>query len=188
MSTSNTTSTTSTTAIVDDPRALLARAIATAAPVVSGVRVDQLHLPTPCDDFDVEQLLGHLLFALDRVVSLGRGETLGVHDEIVTSDDWTADLCTRAAAVEAAWTDDARLTADVELPWATMPGADALGVYTNEVIVHTWDLARATGQHVEFDADVVASAMAAIERELPMADRTPIWESFLAVAPAWFDF
>jgi uncharacterized protein (TIGR03086 family) len=194
MSTSNNTSSTSNTsstggiAIVDDPRAILARAIATAAPVVAGVRPHQLHLPTPCADFDVEQLLGHLLFTLDRVVSIGRGETLGLRDEVVTSDDWAADLTARFAAVEAAWSDDARLAADVELPWATMSGGDALGVYTNEVTVHTWDLARATGQQVEFDSAVVASAMAAIERELPMADRSPIWESFLAEAPAGIDF
>lgn len=176
------------TVTVDDPRLILARAIGTAAPLVAGIRPDQFHLPTPCDEFDVEQLLGHLLFALDRVVSVGRDEPLGLQDEVVTSTDWPADLAARTAAVEAAWADDARLAADVELPWATMTGAQAIGVYVNEVTVHTWDLARALGQDVEFDAAVVATAMEAMERELPMADRTPIWESFLAGAPADMEF
>lgn len=178
----------STTITVDDPREVLARAIATAAPLVESVRPDQLHLSTPCDDFDVEQLLGHILFALDRVVSVGRDEPLGLQDEVVTSADWPGDLAARTAAVEAAWADDARLAADVELPWATMTGAQALGVYVNEITVHTWDLATAVGRQVEFDTTVVATAMEAMERELPMADRTPIWESFLAGAPADMEF
>lgn len=171
-----------------DPREVVARALATSITVVDGVRPDQYHLPTPCDAFDVEQLLGHLLFALDRVATVGRGDELGLADEVVTSDDWSTDVRACAVAVDEAWRDDARLTATVELPWATMTGSEALEVYANEIIVHTWDLARATGQHASWDHDLIAAAARAIERELPMADRDPIWQAFLADAPAGTEF
>lgn len=166
-----------------DPRILIARAIATALPVVDGVRPDQLHLPTPCADFDVDQLLGHLVFAIGRAATVGHGGELALEDEVVTSDDWSRDVRAAAADLAAAWADDARLDATIELPWASMTGAQALGVYTNEVTVHTWDLARATGQTAEWDADVVAAAAHAIHRELPIGDRTPIWQSFLDGLP-----
>lgn len=182
------TSTSKTSPTLNDPRNILDRAVATALAVVDGVSPEQLHLPTPCDAFDVDQLLGHLAFALDRVAVCGRGEALGPEDEPVTSDDWSATIRDHAAAVTDAWADDARLDAEIELPWATMTGAQALGVYTNEVTVHTWDLAVATGQAVAWDDEVVAASRAAIERELPMADRDPMWQAFLEGMPAGMDF
>ena len=167
-----------------DPRDLFARAVTVATPVIDGVTSDQLGLPTPCGTYDVAQLLGHIVFALDRVAAVGRGDVLG-HDEVVfESDDWAADLRRAADAITAAWADDRRLAATVDLPWASMTGANALGTYINELTTHTWDLARATGQTVAWDDEVVAAAFAAIRRELPVEDRDPIWRSFLEHAPA----
>lgn len=182
------TSTSNTSQTLTDPRRVLDRALATALTVVDGVTPEQLHLPTPCDAFDVDQLLGHLAFALDRVAGCGRGDALGQEGELVASDDWSATIRAQVAAVADAWADDARLDAEVVLPWATMTGAQALGVYTNEVTVHTWDLAVATGQSVAWDDEVVAACRAAIERELPMADRDPMWQAFLEGMPAGIDF
>lgn len=167
-----------------DPRELFARAVAVATPVIDGVTPDQLALPTPCGSYDVAQLLGHILFALDRVATLGRGDVLG-HDEVqFESDDWGADFRRAADAIQTSWADDGRLTATIDLPWASMSGANALGTYINELTTHTWDLARATGQAVAWDDEVVAAAFAAIQRELPIEDRDPIWQGFLANAPA----
>lgn len=169
---------------VSDPRELFARAVAVATPVIDGVRPDQLGLPTPCDSYDVAQLLGHIMFALDRVAAVGRGDVLG-HDEVTfESDDWGNDFRRVADAISTAWADEHRLTATVELPWASMSGANALGTYINELTTHTWDLACATGQTVAWDDAVVAAAFAAIRRELPVEDRDPIWQGFLANAPA----
>ncbi|MEU4405684.1 maleylpyruvate isomerase N-terminal domain-containing protein [Streptosporangium sp. NPDC023963] len=39
---------------------MLSRAVTGAATVARGVRDDQLDLPTPCDGFDVRELLDHL--------------------------------------------------------------------------------------------------------------------------------
>lgn len=166
-----------------DPRELFARAVAVATPVVDAVTPDQFHLPTPCGAFDVEQLLGHLLFALDRVAALGRGDALGTEAVAVTSDDWSADFRVRVDAVSTAWADDGRLGASVELPWATMTGAEALGVYISEVTVHTWDLAIATGRTPDWDDAVCAAALGAMRRELPIPDRDPIWAELLAGVP-----
>lgn len=184
MSNSTQTASTQTNSTTTDPRDLFDRAIAVAAPIVEATRPDQLRLGTPCADFDVEQLLGHLLFALDRLATVGTGGDLGLADEVVTSDDWSADFRAVATRVRDAWSDSQRLTDTVELPWASMTGAEAIGVYTNEVTTHTWDLAQATAQAVEWDDDVVRAALAAIEQQLPIGDRDPIWQSFLGEAPA----
>ncbi len=167
-----------------DARELFAQAAAVATRVIDATSADHYRRATPCEAFDVEQLLGHLLFVMHRVATLGRDEPLGLVDETVTSLDWSADF--RAATAEAvhAWADDTRLTDTVVLPWASMTGAQALGTYTNELTVHTWDLARAIATPVEWDDEVVAAALAAVRRELPVADRDPIWQSFLDAVPA----
>lgn len=172
-----------------DPRPLFSTAVATAATVIGATTPDQHRLPTPCDGFDVGGLLSHMLFALQRTAAIGRGETeFAMEETPVTTADWNADWRAAAEDVHAAWTDDAKLAATVVLPWTTMTGAQALATYAGEITTHTWDLAKATGQHVDWDDELCAVALGEIKRELPVADRAPIWEAFRAENPYAGDF
>jgi uncharacterized protein (TIGR03086 family) len=181
---------TNTEQLPTDPRPLLAKAIGITTPIVAGVRPDQLALHTPCTEYDVSGLLGHLLFAVDRLAMIGRGQPGAFADEdhvAAGSRDWLADWKAGAAEAQAAWADDAALTREVVAPWATMPGAAMLATYINELTVHPWDLATATGQQVTWDDSVCALALAAMRRSLPMANRTPMWEAFRTTMPAGLD-
>ena len=53
---------------------------------------------------------------------------------------------------------------------ALRDGADALAGYVNEVTVHTWDLARATGQAVAWDDEAVGVGIIVIAMFLPMVE------------------
>ena len=75
------------------------------------------------------------------------------------------------------------LDRQIDLPWGTFSGTEVLGVYTNEVTVHTWDLARGTGQQPAWDPTVLAVADAAIRAQLPVADRSPMWAEVAASLP-----
>ena len=134
----------------DDPRPLLERALALATDVVATVGIDQLDDPTPCQDFDVRQLLEHLVDVVERIGEIGRGgdtrprgrrSVRYVHDH-----EWLPAFCDAAAEAIDAWADDAVLDRIVALPWSARSGRATLATYLNEVTVHTWDLARATGQ------------------------------------------
>lgn len=57
------------------------------------------------------------------------------------------------------------------MPWATLPGAALLAMYTNELTVHTWDLAHATGQEPEWSQPVLETALGAIQMGLPAENR-----------------
>jgi uncharacterized protein (TIGR03086 family) len=158
----------------DDPRAVIGKAVATAAAVIAGVRPAQLHDPTPCDDYDVARLLQHLLGVLRHLTVVGRGDepdraTTGGVD--VADDGWLEAWSAGAEELRAAWRDDATLTRTVTLPWAEMSGAGTLVAYTMEITVHTWDLARATGQPVVWDDLVVAVAYGAVQEHLPATPR-----------------
>ena len=168
-----------------DPRPQFAAAYATAGKVIAGVQPDQLALPTPCEEMDVAQLLGHLRMVADKVAAMGRNEDLSdfVAEPPAPADGDHARWWSEAGdAITAAWTDQ-RLTQPVVLPWMEGTGAEALAGYVNEVTVHTWDLARATGQDVAWDDEAVAVGLAALQAVLPGAGRTAEFEAMRAQMP-----
>jgi uncharacterized protein (TIGR03086 family) len=165
---------TTPTPALTDPRPAFAAALTPALAAVAAVRPDQLDDPTPCTDFDVRHLLGHLVAVLDRVAAVGRGEdpfSVPFVAEGVPDDGWAAAAMAGAARAAEVWADDAVLKRVLRLPFGTLPGAAALASYTGEVTSHTWDLAVATGQSPEWDPEVLALALAAIRSKLPTAER-----------------
>ena len=53
-------------------------------------------------------------------------------------------------------------------------------MFTSELIVHTWDLAKASGQDLAYSDDTIGVALAVMAKQLPMPQRAPIWESAAA--------
>ena len=157
-----------------DPRSLFSSAMATAAEVISGVREDQLDLATPCPELDVNALANHLLNGPYAVAALGSGAEFSERSEAIPLDKWRADWDTSAAAVREVWADDALLSKTISLPWNPQAlGADVLADFTCEVVLHTWDLAQATGQWADWKPEVVEYAFRALRDGLP-EDRTEI--------------
>lgn len=180
------------TTSTNDPRPLFVAAVDIATPIIAGVRPEHLGLPSPCHDYNVKGLLDHLVFVLYRVAAIGRGQEAfapgSLGDPVVEHVDWAADWLTAADAVDDVWSDDALLATTVVLPWATMTGADVLAMYVSEITTHTWDVATATGQQPRWEDAVCQLALDTMRRDLPMADRTPMWDAFRATAPANLQF
>lgn len=161
--------TTEATTITDDPRTTFDHAVALATAVMGRVGPHQLTNPTPCPDYDVRALLGHMVLVLRRVATLGRGEVPVAH-EVMVDRDFTRAWLAAVHDVEVAWADDAVLGRTVRLPWSEASGAATLVTYLNEVTVHTWDLATATGQRPAWDPQVLSLAFDGI-RFLPAQNR-----------------
>ena len=158
---------------VTDPRPMLYRAVALAGDVIQLVSPDQLDGPTPCPDFDVRALVGHLIGVLQRVAVVGRGEDPMKAPFVADAppEQWPAAWARGARDVEAVWSDDPVLDRELRVPWTTMPGRDVAGIYTSELTLHTWDLAQATGQKPAWDGEVVAASLAAMQTQLPADGR-----------------
>ncbi|MBS1691703.1 MAG: TIGR03086 family protein [Actinobacteria bacterium] len=166
----------------------MAGAIRTARAVVAGIDPDAFGRATPCTGFTVADLLGHLLGACRRVAAVGRGEdplSVNTGAPFAPVDDWDAAYEAVAHEIQAAWTDDATLERTVVMPWATMSTREMLGIYTNEVTVHTWDLAHATGQSPDWDPQVLDASFTAMRTALP-ADGREI-APFADVVPTGID-
>jgi uncharacterized protein (TIGR03086 family) len=143
-----------------DPRPLFLRSVAIASAIVGGVRPDQHAEPTPCDEYNVQELLGHMVAVMERIIVIG---SLGDPNEATRMVDLSeksvlTEWFTRAGKAAEVWSDAKLLGTIVTLPFAKLPGAAAMAIYGSELTVHGWDLARATGQTVQWDDECAAWA------------------------------
>jgi uncharacterized protein (TIGR03086 family) len=162
--------------LTTDPRPAFFAAVRTACDTVAEVPPGRLSEPTPCSEYDVRALLGHLVAVFHRVTSLAAGAPAVGHAPLVTDvpdDGWDAAARAAVGELEEAWADPAVLQREMVLPFGTLPGAAALASYTGEIITHTWDLAVSTAQSPDWDDEVVSGALAAIRSKLPAATRPP---------------
>lgn len=145
-----------------DPRPLFGKALAQAEHLACAVGLDELGNSTPCAEYDVRALLGHLVAVVGMIAHIGAGgdssdapkTTDGVRD-----DGWANAFGRARAEVERVWSDDEVLDRRLSLPWATLPGRAVLDAYTHELTVHSWDLAYATDRLAPLDPDLAARAL-----------------------------
>ncbi|GAC53947.1 TIGR03086 family metal-binding protein [Gordonia amicalis] len=149
-----------------DPRPVFAAATTWVTELLSAVTADQFAAPTPCDDFDVRTLGAHLLATAQRAAALPAGVDVRSMPFIADRFDAQEYAAVVARALEL-WSDDATLTAPVQVPWGEVPGAGALWGYVNESLVHGWDLAVATGQPSEAVPKAAAATLAIARQFIP---------------------
>jgi len=156
-----------------DPRPGLLAAFDQASRVIAGVSPAQMGQPTPCSEFDVRALNEHLVGVARRVVAVGRGEpqTGRVDVSGIAEQGFAKAFDEARLEAFATWADDSILTRVVVLPFATLPGAAAAGIYTMELTAHAWDLASGTGQLESLDPALAEAAFAVATQVLPPEPR-----------------
>ncbi len=137
--------------------------------LLAQVQPEHFDLPTPCDGWDVRELVGHLFLVAERITLVGQGgNAMSIsQDTVQVPDDLAAGFGERVEASRQAWSDDDSLTRLAVVPWGEVPGAIALAGYLPELVAHSWDLATATGQPAEADPEVAAVALGAAQRAIP---------------------
>ncbi|MGF0320428.1 TIGR03086 family metal-binding protein [Nocardia fluminea] len=182
----------------------VARAATTLSKIIHTVDPSRLDDPTPCARFDVRALLAHLLFWGPSLVGAARKEAVSPDESAVdlTVDDWAAAFDSHLDELATAWRDPAAwqgvtyMGGPMELP-APLVG----GMVVGELIVHGWDLARATGSTPHWDDDLlretydetVATAgqgreMGIYGPEIPVAATAPLLDRILGLTgrdPSW---
>lgn len=124
--------------------------------LIEGISDDQLGRPTPCPDYTVGDLLDHInslslafLSAANKTNEVGNRPPMG--DAARLGDDWRTRIPRQLAAMADAWRDPEAWSGMTVIGGGDTPG-DVTGLIgLDELIVHGWDIACATGQ--EFDCD-----------------------------------
>src|SRR4249920_1402007 len=130
-------------------------AAAEVARLLDGVNDEDLAGPTPCQDCSLATLLDHLMAltlrftwgATKQPVPEDADESLpGEASAEHLRADWRTVLPQRLQGLARAWEDPSAWEGMATVGGATMPAARMGVVALDELVMHGWDLARATGQ------------------------------------------
>ena len=124
------------------------------AKLVSGLTPAEFDAPSPCAGWDVRATLNHLLGATWMFTLVNQGQAAGEDAGDVIGDD--ASLAVSAAAKEnlASWRQPGALEGDRSYSFGSFPATGAAMLNLEEVVVHNWDVAKATGQELVIDPTV----------------------------------
>ncbi|WP_405889889.1 TIGR03086 family metal-binding protein [Streptomyces sp. NBC_00133] len=129
--------------------------------------------PTPCPKYAVRELLGHIVGLATAFRDAARKD-LGPSTNTdpssvlpVLHDDWRTVLPQRLDELVESWASPEAWDGHTQAGGVTLPAAIAGRVAVNELVVHGWDLARATGQAYSPDD---ASLQVAYELMKPTGD------------------
>ncbi|MER5873209.1 TIGR03086 family metal-binding protein [Streptomyces sp. NPDC002044] len=142
------------------PQALIVARLAAAVPD------DRLADRTPCPAYTVGDLLGHLAGLAVAFRDAARKDLGPTTDTSPGSTvptlpaDWREDLPRVLGELAAAWQDPAAWTGMTRAGGVDLPGDVAGAVATDELLVHGWDLARATGQAYAPDQAALSASYA----------------------------
>ena len=146
------------TALVD-----LGPAAGRLATLVANVPDGPLDGPTPCPEYRLGDLLDHVRTLAVAFAAAAGKDTGGIGDRRPRGDarqlgdDWRDGIPHSLGALAEAWRDPAAWTGDTRVGGVDLPGEVAGVVALDELVLHGWDLARATGQ--PFDVDPASLAV-----------------------------
>jgi uncharacterized protein (TIGR03086 family) len=143
--------------------------------LIRNVRDDQLGWPTPCSDTSVADLIDHV-DGLSRAFTAAATKAKLEGDQRPTPDgsrlgtDWRPRLAQRLATLAQAWDRSDAWTGMTQAGGQDLPGELAGVIALNEVLVHGWDIAVASGQSFTCKPDLVEAALQFVQ---PTAEQNP---------------
>ena len=178
------------------------------AAIIDNIGEEQLADPTPCDRTDVADMLSHV-HGLSRAFRDAARKISGpTTSSPATADgadlppDWRYSIRTRLAELAEAWRAPEAWRGDTTAGGVFMSAEECGAVVNNELVLHGWDLAVATGQPYQVAPENLEASWQFVlntpdepeAREglfgprLPIADDAPLLDKTLAYAgrdPLW---
>jgi uncharacterized protein (TIGR03086 family) len=124
--------------------------------LLTNLSLDQLALASPCADWDVRAMLNHTLGAVRMFTLVNEGQPAAEDAGDLVGSDPCGALKKVAEPNLASWRKPGALDGDRTFPFGTFPAQGAIMINLGEVLVHAWDVARATGQGETLDPDAAS--------------------------------
>jgi uncharacterized protein (TIGR03086 family) len=176
------------------------------ADVLANVTEEELAAPTPCEDMRVSALVQHIGGLALAFTAAARKDFGPLTDTPPTvpgelEEDWRTSFPERLAELARAWNDPAAWEGMTRAGGIDFPAEVGGIVALTEVVIHGWDVARATGQAYDSDPSSVQAILPSVEQTaaegpveglfgpaLPIADDAPAFDRVIALSgrdPAW---
>jgi uncharacterized protein (TIGR03086 family) len=140
--------------------------------VIAGVRPDQLDEPTPCAEWNVRELLTHMIGVIENLGRRARSREPIDVTEYELEPKFLNQFRRVARSTMLAF-QSRPVTDEVQMFGRQTLVATLLRINVLDTAAHTWDLARATGQAEELPADLAEAALDAAQHEVPLDNRMP---------------
>lgn len=151
--------------------------------IVDQVSTADLDRQTPCEDWQVRQLMSHLIGGNRLVSAAVTGEELDFAQDFADVDDLSATYSQSAQQAIAAL-DSIDADTVVKVPWMDTPAAQLANMMAMDSFVHAWDLATATGQDRTMDSQLAEGFLAAAQAAITDDMRGPNTFAPAVAAPA----
>lgn len=179
------------------------------ADLVAGLRDEQLNAPTPCADTSIGDLLDHidgLSLAFAAAATKTPPENGGPPpsgDASRLGAQWRTRIPLRLAALASAWRDRDAWSGTTQAGGLEMPADVAAVVALDEVVVHAWDIAVASGQPFRSEPQLLEAAYGFVQSAaaehpeglpglfgppVPVPDDAPLLDRLIGLTgrdPAW---
>ena len=134
---------------------------------------DQLGTPSKCAEWDVRGVLNHLVTGGLMAVSLVRGGPPPDRQADHLGDRPVETFEAALDDVRAALSEPGELENRYPTPLGEQPGSFVVTMRVNELIVHSWDIAAATGQSTDIAPLLATEALAMWRARLGDGERPP---------------
>ncbi|MGD9701067.1 MAG: TIGR03086 family metal-binding protein [Acidimicrobiia bacterium] len=151
----------------DDPVALFERATTHATSVMSAVSPSQLNDATPCTDWNVQQLIDHMVGGADYLQAALAGEPPPARTDR-TVGNYRQGLEQLRIGLRTPGGLERTCTSPLGFEW---PVGHAVAGTFMDALIHTWDLATATGQDASLDPELVETCIAMFLPDMPERGR-----------------
>jgi uncharacterized protein (TIGR03086 family) len=167
----------------------MTEACTTTAAILGGVTDGQLPAATPCEKMDVAALITHVggfssAFAAAARKQFGELTDTPPGPESGIDDNWRDAYPARLAELAEAWRDPAAWQGMARAGGVDFPAEVGGLIALTEVVVHGWDVARATGQPYDVPEDVLEAVLPHVTS---FAEQAPVEGLFAAAVPVGAD-
>ncbi|HVA71078.1 MAG TPA: TIGR03086 family metal-binding protein [Acidimicrobiales bacterium] len=149
----------------------LKTAVASTRSVLAGVKKSQLNDATPCAQWNVSQLINHIVGGQFFFTAALNGENIDGEAPDFSAGDFLGEFDTGSKLCLETFAGDGVMEKTVTLPFGEMPGSAFVGLAATDTFAHGWDLAKATGQSTDLSPELAAQLLAGAKKNIPPSFR-----------------
>ncbi len=159
-----------------EPVDQLSAALNATGQLIAAVADEQWAHPTPCPKWNVRDLVTHVIIGNYMFAGILHGAPpAAAQDTFRADNDLLSAYHDSAGLLLTAFRSPGVLERVFTVPFGSVPGIVALHLRITEVLVHGWDVARATGQPATFPEDLADQELTFSRSKLAEipSDRSP---------------
>lgn len=157
--------------------------------VLGRIAEDRFDDPTPCREYTVADLIDHVDLVVRGATSLALGDgaalsgAAGGPEPVHLEPGWPDVMAERLAVLGAAWRDAAAWSGS-GVPGSDLSNETWAKIVLTELVVHGWDLAKATGQVIVVPEPTLRICLEHVAAFVPDAPVPGLWGPPLGIGAA----